>query len=231
MPALCWVMVVCRQKWIMTDWQLQVRDGSGQRFQGAALICASVKGLVCTACRRACASLTGLRCSGTTACGMSSRHRITTLNCIGVVSCSGAVVAQRLRTAVFEQLEFTASAGIACNKLLAKIGSARNKPNKQTLVLPRAVEDLMRVRASHWQHTAARTQCPLQRLYTRLGAANLASSSGQYLGLFLHYQLHAGHGVQPATHACHGVLRDGACLHSNGCPFCRGSSRTSPLAR
>ncbi len=37
-------------------------------------------------------------------------------------------------------------AGIATNKLLSKVGSARNKPDKQTLVLPRGVADLMAVR-------------------------------------------------------------------------------------
>jgi DNA polymerase eta len=57
----------------------------------------------------------------------------------------GAAIALRLRTAVTQQLGYTCSAGIGPNKLLAKIGSAKNKPNKQTLVLPRAVEGLMEV--------------------------------------------------------------------------------------
>ena len=39
-----------------------------------------------------------------------------------------------LRAQVQEKLSFTVSAGIAQNKLLAKIGSSRNKPNKQTLI-------------------------------------------------------------------------------------------------
>ncbi len=39
---------------------------------------------------------------------------------------------------------FTCSAGVAVNKLLAKIGSALNKPNQQTVLLPRAVPDLLR---------------------------------------------------------------------------------------
>lgn len=50
-----------------------------------------------------------------------------------------------LRAAVLAQLQFTCSAGIAVNKLLAKVGSARHKPDKQTVVLPRAVPDLMQV--------------------------------------------------------------------------------------
>jgi nucleotidyltransferase/DNA polymerase involved in DNA repair len=50
-----------------------------------------------------------------------------------------------MRAALAEQLQYTCSADVAANKLLAKIASARNKPNKQTLVLPRAVADLMQV--------------------------------------------------------------------------------------
>ena len=37
------------------------------------------------------------------------------------------------------------SAGIAHNKILAKLGSSLHKPNKQALVLPRGVRDMMQV--------------------------------------------------------------------------------------
>jgi hypothetical protein len=47
---------------------------------------------------------------------------------------------------VLSKLGYTCSAGIAGCKLLAKIASARNKPNKQTVVLPRGVEALMQAR-------------------------------------------------------------------------------------
>eukprot|EP00198_Chlamydomonas_reinhardtii_P010781 XP_001700118.1 DNA polymerase eta/iota [Chlamydomonas reinhardtii] len=57
--------------------------------------------------------------------------------------CGGGLIAQRLRRAVYEQLGFTCSAGVSVNKLLAKVGSARNKPDKQTLVLPRGVQDML----------------------------------------------------------------------------------------
>ncbi|WIA12559.1 hypothetical protein OEZ85_006220 [Tetradesmus obliquus] len=59
------------------------------------------------------------------------------------LAAAGAVIAARLRGQLLAQLGFTASAGIGPNKLLAKIGSAKNKPNQQTLLLPRAVEALM----------------------------------------------------------------------------------------
>lgn len=55
----------------------------------------------------------------------------------------GAMIASRLRGAIQTQCKFTSSAGISYNKLLAKIGSAKNKPNQQTLIRPSAVESLM----------------------------------------------------------------------------------------
>ncbi|KAL4548520.1 hypothetical protein Ndes2526B_g01087 [Nannochloris sp. 'desiccata'] len=56
----------------------------------------------------------------------------------------GAGIACRLRGAILEKLGYTSSAGIATNKLLAKIGSALHKPNLQTVIPPRAVDDLMK---------------------------------------------------------------------------------------
>ncbi|KAK9791346.1 hypothetical protein WJX73_002907 [Symbiochloris irregularis] len=56
----------------------------------------------------------------------------------------GACIACRLRGAVFDKLDFTCSAGVAGNKLLAKVASAMNKPNQQTVVPPRAVASLMK---------------------------------------------------------------------------------------
>ena len=46
----------------------------------------------------------------------------------------GATIASQLRFAVFTQLGYTCSAGIAHNKLLAKVASAMHKPNQQTIV-------------------------------------------------------------------------------------------------
>jgi len=58
---------------------------------------------------------------------------------------AGARIAARTRRALRDRLGYTASAGVAANKLLAKIGSARNKPDKQTVVLQRGVGALMQV--------------------------------------------------------------------------------------
>ncbi|KAL3690645.1 hypothetical protein R1sor_004296 [Riccia sorocarpa] len=56
---------------------------------------------------------------------------------------AGAVIAEKIRSAVRNELGYTCSVGIATNKLLAKIASAKNKPDKQTLIPPRAVAGLM----------------------------------------------------------------------------------------
>ena len=40
-------------------------------------------------------------------------------------------VANEIRTQIFKETQLTASAGIACNRMLAKIGSDMNKPNGQ----------------------------------------------------------------------------------------------------
>eukprot|EP00890_Picochlorum_soloecismus_P005649 jgi/Picsp_1/6085/NSC_03439-R1_sister chromatid cohesion protein len=55
----------------------------------------------------------------------------------------GAMIASRIRGAILAQTTFTCSAGIANNKLLSKVGSAKNKPNQQTLILPESVPALM----------------------------------------------------------------------------------------
>lgn len=47
---------------------------------------------------------------------------------------AGARLASRIRARVLDELGFTCSAGIAHNKMLAKFASARNKPDKQTVV-------------------------------------------------------------------------------------------------
>ena len=48
----------------------------------------------------------------------------------------GAAIASSARKHVFDTLGFTLSAGISCNKTLAKLASGLKKPNRQTLVNP-----------------------------------------------------------------------------------------------
>ncbi|GES64243.1 sister chromatid cohesion protein [Aspergillus terreus] len=55
----------------------------------------------------------------------------------------GSEVVRSLRTAVLNRLQYTCSAGIARNKMIAKLGSSSNKPNKQTIVRNRAVQNFL----------------------------------------------------------------------------------------
>jgi nucleotidyltransferase/DNA polymerase involved in DNA repair len=56
----------------------------------------------------------------------------------------GAEACARAREAVFQSTGYTMSGGVAHNKMLAKLASARNKPDKQTVVSRAAVPDMMR---------------------------------------------------------------------------------------
>jgi DNA polymerase eta len=57
----------------------------------------------------------------------------------------GCQIAQRVREAVYKELQYTVSAGIAVNKTLAKLASARHKPNQQTYVRPSHIEEWMKI--------------------------------------------------------------------------------------
>eukprot|EP00753_Platysulcus_tardus_P008097 PLAT15617.1.p1 GENE.PLAT15617.1~~PLAT15617.1.p1 ORF type:complete len:486 (+),score=197.49 PLAT15617.1:140-1459(+) len=56
---------------------------------------------------------------------------------------AAAVLVADIRAAVWEQLRLRCSAGIAHNKLVAKVASARNKPNRQTIVTAAAAADML----------------------------------------------------------------------------------------
>ncbi|KAF7265359.1 hypothetical protein GWI33_021207 [Rhynchophorus ferrugineus] len=55
----------------------------------------------------------------------------------------GTQIAQEIRDLIYKELKLTTCAGIAQNKLLAKIVCTKNKPNKQTVVFPNSVNELM----------------------------------------------------------------------------------------
>lgn len=56
---------------------------------------------------------------------------------------AGALIVARSRAAVTERLGFTCSAGVAANKLLAKLCGGLHKPNQQTVLSPAAVAELL----------------------------------------------------------------------------------------
>lgn len=55
----------------------------------------------------------------------------------------GAELANEIRTHVYEKLKYTCSAGIAHHKVIAKLCSSKNKPNKQTVLRDCARLDFM----------------------------------------------------------------------------------------
>lgn len=55
----------------------------------------------------------------------------------------GAQLAREIRQKLYNELRITGCAGIAHNKLLAKIVGSKNKPNKQTVLIPAGASDMM----------------------------------------------------------------------------------------
>jgi DNA polymerase eta len=55
----------------------------------------------------------------------------------------GSEIVRSVRAAILDRLKYTCSAGIARNKMIAKLGSAHKKPNQQTIVRNRAVQHFM----------------------------------------------------------------------------------------
>ncbi|KAF3479704.1 DNA polymerase eta [Arthroderma uncinatum] len=60
-----------------------------------------------------------------------------------IVMLVGSEIVKSIRTAVWDQLKYTCSGGIARNKMIAKLGSACNKPNQQTIVRNRAIQQFL----------------------------------------------------------------------------------------
>ncbi|CAK7223773.1 N-acetyltransferase eso1 [Sporothrix bragantina] len=56
-----------------------------------------------------------------------------------VAMLEGARIVRAVRQILYDKLQFRCSAGIAANKMLSKLGSSQHKPDKQTVVRPRAV--------------------------------------------------------------------------------------------
>lgn len=55
----------------------------------------------------------------------------------------GSEIVRTVRAAIRERLKYTCSAGIAQNKMLSKLGSAHKKPNQQTVIRNRAVQQFL----------------------------------------------------------------------------------------
>ncbi|CAF9919734.1 MAG: DNA-directed DNA polymerase eta rad30 [Heterodermia speciosa] len=55
----------------------------------------------------------------------------------------GSEIVRTVRAAIRERLKYTCSAGVARNKMIAKLGSAHKKPNQQTVIRNRAVQQFL----------------------------------------------------------------------------------------
>ncbi|KAG9439017.1 hypothetical protein H6P81_019182 [Aristolochia fimbriata] len=69
-------------------------------------------------------------------CRNDADHRDKLLTC-------GAIIVAQLRMDVLRETQFTCSAGIAHNKMLAKLASGMHKPAQQTIVPASSVKDLL----------------------------------------------------------------------------------------
>lgn len=66
-------------------------------------------------------------------CGCGCEKRLTI----------GTRLAREIRQKLFDELEITSCAGISHNKILAKIVGTKNKPNKQTVLIPSCTNDVL----------------------------------------------------------------------------------------
>lgn len=66
-------------------------------------------------------------------CGCGCEKRLTI----------GSRLAKEIRQKLHDELQITSCAGIAHNKIMAKIVGAKNKPNKQTVLIPSFANDVM----------------------------------------------------------------------------------------
>ncbi|KAI9812283.1 MAG: DNA-directed DNA polymerase eta rad30 [Pycnora praestabilis] len=60
-----------------------------------------------------------------------------------IATLTGSEIIRNVRKVILERLKYTCSAGVARNKMIAKLGSAHRKPNQQTIVRNRAIQHFL----------------------------------------------------------------------------------------
>lgn len=84
---------------------------------------------------------------------------------------SATVLARLICRTIFEETGLTASAGVSCNKFVAKIASDLNKPNGISLIEPHQVEDFLgRLPIGKFHGIGAVTEKKMVQLNIRTGA-------------------------------------------------------------
>ena len=84
---------------------------------------------------------------------------------------SATLLARMICRTIFEETGLTASAGVSCNKFVAKIASDLNKPNGISLIEPHQVEDFLgRLPIGRFHGIGAVTEKKMMQLNIRTGA-------------------------------------------------------------
>mmetsp|Transcript_560 Transcript_560/g.1669 ORF Transcript_560/g.1669 Transcript_560/m.1669 type:complete len:852 (-) Transcript_560:470-3025(-) len=111
----------------------------------------------------------------------------------GPLLCAGTAIAAEARAAVKAETGFRTSAGIACNKMLAKLVSGLHKPDDQTVLFPTEAAGFIRhlpLRAIHGVGYKMSHQLEEMQLRTaddlrKVSSGTLISAFGQRIGSFL----------------------------------------------
>jgi len=84
---------------------------------------------------------------------------------------SASLLAERIRQDIFTHTGLTASAGVSCNKFLAKVATDINKPNGITVIPPtKVIEFLSRLPIGKFYGVGAATEKKMERIGVRNGA-------------------------------------------------------------
>ncbi|CAK4772901.1 unnamed protein product [Aphanomyces euteiches] len=115
--------------------------------------------------------------------------------------CIGAQIAQEIRDDIQQTLHFTTSVGIATNKLLSKLASPLHKPNGQTLIPPRSVQDFMQTfRVDKIRGLGGKLGARIVELSTKLDKETSRVTAGEIVDEFGLAGLQQQLGVETGIH-------------------------------
>jgi DNA polymerase IV len=107
------------------------------------------------------------------------------VTCNKLVNPSATLIAQEIKAAICDETGLTASAGISCNKFLAKMASGINKPNGLFVILPEeAAAFALKLPIGKFHGVGAVTAAKMQQLGIQNGADLRERSLGELVGHF-----------------------------------------------